>query len=401
LLAAAGGRQYDEVMHFEKEPFSLYVHIPYCAAKCPYCDFNVHVVSRIPEAQYADALVQELASYAASDDWRGRKLKSVFFGGGTPSIFSPSTIGAILEVAQSLCAFEEDIEITLEANPGETDSSRYSGYRSCGINRLSIGVQSFQPRLLKLLGRTHSVAETRSALKIARDCAFSSISLDLIFACPGQSLADLAADLDEALSFELPHLSAYNLTFEEGTPFHREYRSGKIQPLSEEAEIAMAELIEDKLAQNGLQRYEISNYAMPGFGSRHNINYWEGGDYLGIGAGAHSYRRGKSPHWGYRWHNEKNPGRYMSKIEESRRAVASEEITELEKAAAEFVFMGLRMIQGISTAEFARRFGMSLDDFYPQVDDLKREGLLQECNRRLSLTRRGLLVANSVFVSFI
>jgi oxygen-independent coproporphyrinogen-3 oxidase len=140
---------------------------------------------------------------------------------------------------------------------------------------------------------------------------------------------------------------------------------------------------------------------MPGFGSRHNINYWEGGDYLGIGAGAHSYRRGKSPHWGYRWHNEKNPGRYMSKIEESHRAIAGEEITDLKEAAAEFVFMGLRMMRGISLAEFERRFGMSLDDFYPQVDDLKRDGLLEEHNGRLVLTRRGLLVANSVFVNFI
>ena len=390
-----------KLMSFEKQPFSLYVHIPYCVSKCPYCDFNVHVVSRIPETEYAGALVQELAFYAASVNWRDRTLKSIFFGGGTPSIFSPSTIGVILEEADSLCGFEEDIEITLEANPSETDSSRYRGYRSCGINRLSIGVQSFQPRLLKFLGRTHSVAETRSALEIARDCAFPSISLDLIFASPGQSLEDLEADLDEALSFELPHLSAYNLTFEEGTPFHRDYRSGKIQPLSEETEIAMVELIENKLAPNGLKRYEISNYAMPGFGSRHNINYWEGGDYLGIGAGAHSYGRGKSPHWGYRWHNEKNPGRYMSKIEESHRAIAGEEITDLKEAAAEFVFMGLRMMRGISLAEFERRFGMSLDDFYPQVDDLKRDGLLEEHNGRLVLTRRGLLVANSVFVTFI
>jgi oxygen-independent coproporphyrinogen-3 oxidase len=390
-----------KLMSFEKQPFSLYVHIPYCAAKCPYCDFNVHVVSRIPEAQYAEALVQELAFHAASESWRDRTVKSVFFGGGTPSIFSPSTIGAILEAAASLYGFADDVEITLEANPGETDSSRYPGYRSCGINRLSLGVQSFQPQLLKLLGRAHSVAETRSALKIARKCVFPSISLDLIFACPGQSLEDLEADLDEALSFELPHLSAYNLTFEEGTPFHRDYRSGKIRPLSEETEIAMVELIENKLAQNGLERYEISNYAAPGFGSRHNINYWEGGDYLGIGAGAHSYKRGKSPHWGYRWHNEKNPGRYMSKIEESHRAVAEEEITDLRKAAAEFVFMGLRMMRGISVAEFARRFGMSLDDFYPQVDDFKREGLLQQCDGRLRLTRRGLLLANSVFLGFV
>jgi oxygen-independent coproporphyrinogen-3 oxidase len=388
-------------MSIEREPFSLYVHIPYCAAKCPYCDFNVHVVSRIPEEAYAGALVRELAFYAASDDWRGRRLKSVFFGGGTPSIFSPSTIRAILAAAGSLCGFEEDVEITLEANPGAADSSRYRGYRSCGITRLSVGVQSFQPRLLKFLGRAHSVAETRSALEIARDCAFPSISLDLIFACPGQSLEDLEADLDEALSFQFPHLSAYNLTIEEGTPFYREYRAGKIQPLADEAEIAMVDLIENKLAQNGLERYEISNYAVPGFESRHNINYWEGADYLGIGAGAHSHRRGKSPRWGYRWHNEKNPRRYISNVQESGRATAGEEIADLRRAAAEFVFMGLRMMQGVSPAEFARRFGMSLEDLYPQVDDLKRDGLLEEQKSRLRLTRRGLLVANSVFVNFI
>ncbi len=382
--------------------FCLYVHIPYCISKCPYCDFNVHVVPKIPEREYSEALLKELDFYAQTDDWRGRSLKSVYFGGGTPSTFSPASIGRILEKAASLFPFEKEIEITLEANPEREDSANFFGYRSSGVNRVSIGAQSFQPHLLKFLGRLHSASRTRDALRIAKEAGFENFNLDLIYGSPGQSLSNLRADLAEALSFQPPHLSAYNLTIEEGTPFHRQYQAGRLRPLDEETEVAMTELIEETLSKAGLEHYEISNYARAGFHSRHNLNYWQGGDYLGIGAGAHSHlRKPEKGAFGYRWHNEKNPGRYMEIVKRSGQAVVEKEENDLTKSAAEFMFMGLRMTKGISLAEFSRRFGKRPTEFYPQIWDWLEEGLMEEKAERLRLTRRGLLVANSIFVNFV
>ncbi|MFB3120820.1 MAG: radical SAM family heme chaperone HemW [Candidatus Binatia bacterium] len=386
----------------DSEPFSLYIHIPYCISKCPYCDFNSHVVPVIPETNYTEALKNELDTYATKEYWNGRTLKSIFFGGGTPSTFNPKSISEILQKAESLFPFERDIEITLEANPGTVDSKNFSGYRACGVNRISIGAQSFQPHLLKFLGRVHSPEETRQALKIIRQAGFENFSLDLIYASPGQSLSDLKADLSEALSFHPPHLSAYNLTFEEGTPFYRKYRAGKIRPLPEEEEISMAEMIEETLAGECLERYEISNYARGEFQSRHNLNYWQGGEYLGIGAGAHSYKQiGDNDLLGHRWHNEENPGCYMEKIEHEGQAVNGEEKADSQKAAGEFMFLGLRMTRGISVAAFSRRFGTNPDEFYPQIRDWVEGGLMEVKDGQLKLTPRGLMVANSIFVNFV
>ena len=335
-------------MPAEQEPFSLYVHIPYCISKCPYCDFNSHVVPEIPEANYTEALIQELNHYARMNHWRGRSVQTIFFGGGTPSTFQPSSIARILERANVLFPIDSACEITLEANPGTVESANFAGYRSYGVNRISVGVQSFQPHLLKFLGRVHSADEAVKALQVIGDAGFENFSLDLIYANPGQTLRDLENDLETALGFQSPHLSAYNLTIEEGTPFHHEYRSGRISLLSEDQEIAMAELIEQRLSDAGLQRYEISNYARPGFHSRHNLNYWQSGDYLGIGAGAHSHKRvANHGIYGQRWWNEKNPARYMSKISESGQAVIDAEESDLSRAAGEYMFSGLRLIDGI------------------------------------------------------
>ena len=386
----------------DKEPFSLYIHIPYCVSKCPYCDFNSHVVPDIPEASYTEALIQELNHYALLDDWRGRSIQTVFFGGGTPSIFKPLSIARILERVRLLFPFDSTCEITLEANPGTVESANFAGYRSHGVNRISVGVQSFQPHLLKFLGRVHSANEAVSALRVIGDAGFENFSLDLIYANPGQTLRDLENDLDTALGFQSPHLSAYNLTIEEGTPFHHEYRNGRMRPLREEEEIAMAELIERRLSDAGLQRYEISNYARPGFHSRHNVNYWHCGDYLGIGAGAHSHNRVTNDRiYGRRWWNEKNPARYMSKISESGQAVTDAEESDLTRAAGEHMFSGLRLIDGICLEAFVRRFGKSASELYPQISGWVSEGLMKTDRKRLWLTSRGILVANSIFVHFV
>ena len=388
-------------MHAAKEPFSLYVHIPYCISKCPYCDFNSHVVAEIPERSYTDSLIHELDHYAELEDWRGRALQSIFFGGGTPSTFHPASIGNILEHVGAKWHLLSDCEITLEANPGTVDRANFFGYRACGVNRISVGVQSFQPRLLKFLGRVHSAEEAKKALDVVHEAGFDNFSLDLIYANPGQTLTDLEADLETALSFQSPHLSAYNLTIEEGTPFHHEFHSGRIQLLTEEEEIAMAELMEQRLSNAGLCRYEISNYARLGFHSRHNANYWRSGDYLGIGAGAHSYKRTASDEiLGRRWSNENNPARYITSISGKEIAVADSEDIDLAKAAGEFMFLGLRMTEGVRIETFSNRFGKSPVEFYPQITSWQEGRLIEDKKGFLRLTGKGLMVANSIFVQF-
>ena len=384
-----------------RPPFSLYIHIPYCVSKCPYCDFNSHVVAEIPEGDYTDALLRELEHYGALDEWQDRTVQSIFFGGGTPSTFQPTSIGKLLAWVAATFPINLDCEITLEANPSTVDSDRFLGYRDAGVNRISVGVQSFQPRLLKFLGRTHGADEARKALGSLREAGFGNFSFDLIYANPGQTLTELEADLDTALEFQPPHLSAYNLTFEEGTPFHYEYRAGRMRSLSEEEEIAMAQLIENKLSAAGLSRYEISNYSRPGWHSRHNVNYWRGGDYLGLGAGAHSYKQEISTGgYGRRWSNEKNPGRYMTQVAELQQSVVEREEIDPAKAAGEFMFLGLRMTEGVSIRKFSSRFGKPPVELYPRIRDWIEGNLLEEKRNYLKLTSKGLLVANSIFVEF-
>jgi putative oxygen-independent coproporphyrinogen III oxidase len=386
-------------MAADPEPFSLYVHIPYCVSKCPYCDFNSHVVAEIPEKSYTQALIGELAHY---DEWHGRPIQSIFFGGGTPSTFQPVSIATLLENIAAHFPILANCEVTLEANPGTVDRKNFYGYRACGVNRISLGVQSFNSQLLKFLGRSHSADDAVKAIEIVNAAGFKNFSLDLIYANPGQTLKDLENDLDAALGFRSPHMSAYNLTIEEGTPFHREFQSGRMQPLNENEEIAMAEMIESALTSAGLERYEISNYARPGFHSRHNVNYWQSGDYLGLGAGAHSYRSGgRDGVYGYRWRNEKLPARYMNKIATSGNAVAEQEQSDFAKAAGEFMFSGLRLVEGICLSAFAARFGKSPLELYPQISSWLGEGWAETDGARLQLTRRGLLVANSLFVDFV
>jgi putative oxygen-independent coproporphyrinogen III oxidase len=380
--------------------FSLYIHIPYCISKCPYCDFNSHVVAEIPETGYTDTLLRELEYYGDQDAWRGRLVQSIFFGGGTPSTFRPQSIGKLLAWVAATFQINADCEITLEANPGTVDSEKFFGYREASVNRISVGVQSFQPRLLKFLGRVHDTDEAKQALRVVKQAGFDNFSFDLIYANPSQTLKELEHDLDTALEFKPPHLSAYNLTFEEGTPFHREYRAGRMQSLNEDDEIAMAELIESKLSAAGLKRYEISNYSRPRWHSRHNVNYWRGGDYLGLGAGAHSYRQESDGVTGRRWSNEKGPAKYMELVNRDRHAVIEREEIDREKAAAEFMFLGLRMTVGISMQTFHRRFGKTPAEFYPQIDLWIDGKLLQECGGFLRFTTQGLMVANSIFVHF-
>jgi len=383
------------------DSFSLYVHIPYCVSKCPYCDFNSHVVAHIPERVYTEALARELEHHAASETWANRSIKTVFFGGGTPSTFGGVSIGTVLDKATGLFHFEEDAEVTLEANPGTVDAGHFRDYHRCGVNRISIGAQTFNARLLKFLGRVHCAQETHQAVRTVRAAGFDNFSLDLIFAMPGQSTDDVRHDLTEALKNEPPHLSAYNLTIEEGTPFYAQHLKGRLNPLDEDTEIEMADEVASTLSNAGLERYEISNYARPGFESRHNVNYWAGGDYLGIGAGAHSFNRGLNDPGGIRAQNERIPARYMDRIQRTDNAVSEEERPTIRQAMGEHLFTGLRLLRGISIPAFEERFGTTPHDAFPKVTEWLDEGLLAEEREFLRFTEPGLLLVNELFVEFV
>jgi len=382
-------------------PFSLYIHIPYCDSKCPYCDFNSHAAKRWPESAYRDAVVAEMRFHAGREEWHDRRLGTVFLGGGTPSLFSPESIGEILNTALALWPEPsgEVAEITLEANPGTVDGQKLAGFAAAGVNRISFGVQSFQVRHLARLGRIHDAEQAKDAVRQARVAGFRNVNLDLIFAVPGQALPEWEADLATAIDLAPDHLSAYNLTFEEGTPFEVMRRKGELRPLAEEAEVAMFTLTRQVLSAAGYGAYEISNFARPGFECRHNVNYWRGGEYLGVGAGAHSFARW--PHPGRRWSGEKNPNAYMAAVAANGHARVFEEALTEAQARGEFAFLGLRCRDGFAAADFEARFGLDVERAFPQLESFASDGLLELDDGSWRLTPRGLLLADSVFATFV
>lgn len=379
--------------------FSLYVHIPYCRAKCPYCDFNSYAAERWPETRYAAALCSELRHYAQSAPWAAGEVQTVFFGGGTPSLFAPSSIEQVLRTVSGLWSIAADAELTLEANPGTVSPETLRGYRAAGINRISFGVQSFWPHHLQVLGRIHSGADAVAAVDWARAAGFDNVNVDLIFALPQQTPAEWESDLERAVTLQPDHVSAYNLTYEEGTPFHKLRSQGVLRQLPEEIEVAMLTRTQEVLGAAGFEQYEISNYARPGHECRHNLNYWQSGDYLGIGAGAHSYAAGGE--WGSRWSNEKIPNRYIEAVERHGQATCASEALSERQARGEFVFLGLRCRAGVSAAAFHQRFGDDLAALFPHAAGLLADGLLQNRAGRWQLTARGLLLADSVFATFL
>jgi len=381
--------------------FSLYVHIPYCQSKCPYCGFNSHAAEHWPETRYVAVLCAELRHYAHHDPWRGRDLGTVFFGGGTPSLFAPQSIATVLRTASRLWPCDGRTEITLEANPGTVDTGTLCGFRAAGVNRVSFGVQSFHPHHLHRLGRIHNADEALASIDMARCAGFDNISIDLIFALPKQTLAEWERDLVQACALHPDHISAYNLTYEDGTPFHELRAAGVLQQLPEDIELAMFTRTQEILAAHGYGQYEISNYARPGYACRHNLNYWRSGLYLGIGAGAHSYARRSSRELGRRWSNEKTAAAYMAAVEQHGHARSAVEDLTARQARGEFVFLGLRCLDGFAAADFHARFGAELPTLFPHVTDLCEGGLLRCKDGRWQLTSQGLLLADSVFATFL
>jgi putative oxygen-independent coproporphyrinogen III oxidase len=382
-------------------PFSLYIHVPFCAQKCPYCDFNTYATPKIPEAAYVDALLEELTGFASDARFQGRSLETIFFGGGTPSLLSPQAIGRVIERAAALFPLLPGVEISIEANPSSPSVDRFRDFKRAGVNRISFGVQSFAPATLALLGRDHSAADACMSVEQCVEAGIDNVSLDIIYGVPGQTVRNLEADLLQAAALPLMHLSAYALSIEPGTPFFQRQERGLLTAADDEVVAEMMDMIPRVLAAHGFSRYEISNYARHGKESAHNSVYWIGGDYLGIGAGAHSYcgeYEGDILTSGSRWSTLAQPQGYMAAATK-RATVSWRETLSQEALSFEFFYLGLRRTAGVSNHDFKRRFGRSWDElFLPRLTELQREGFIEFCDDdRVKLTSAGIKLSDSVF----
>ena len=367
------------------EPLALYVHWPFCVSKCPYCDFNSHVRGAIDQDQWRDALLADLAHEARL--LPGRRLTSIFFGGGTPSLMEPATVAAVIGAARTHWPTADDLEITLEANPNSVEAARFADLAAAGVNRLSLGLQSFDDASLAFLGRAHSARDGLAALDIARS-HFQRVSFDLIYALPGDSEPAWAATLERALSLGTGHLSLYQLTIEPGTQFAALQAAGKLAEIDLERAAALFELTAERTVAAGLPAYEISNHAAPGEESRHNLTYWRYGDYAGVGPGAHGRRLGQ------RTVRHRKPENFLSALARNGHGLAEEEALTPTQAADEALVMGLRLAEGIDAAALAERFGLSAVVDWPAVDRLVDSGHVTRSGARIAATAAGRLVLN-------
>jgi putative oxygen-independent coproporphyrinogen III oxidase len=367
-------------------PLALYVHLPWCLKKCPYCDFNSHALradaasAGPPEALYLDALRADLEA-ALPLVW-GRPVHAVFLGGGTPSLFSPESIERLIADIRARLPLEAGCEITLEANPGTFERERFRAYRAAGVTRLSIGVQSFDDERLAALGRVHDAAQARAAVEEAQQ-AFDTFNLDLMYALPGQTLAAFERDLDRALAFEPPHLSVYHLTIEPNTLFAK-HRPDALP--DDDSAFEMLDRITERSAACGLERYEVSAYARPSHRCRHNLNYWQFGDYLGIGAGAHG--KLSFPHRVVRQVRHRDPARYIEQALAGRAVARDDEVARGE-LPFEFMLNALRLRDGFALAQFTDRTGLPLTAIAGPLDEAERRGLIGRDWQRVWPTPRG------------
>lgn len=369
--------------------FGLYVHWPFCQAKCPYCDFNSHVVSQIDQSAWVTAYQSELRRMG--ELLPDRLLNSIFFGGGTPSLMHPDTVAAVIEAARENWTFANDIEISLEANPGSVEAGRFAGYRDAGVNRISMGIQALNDDDLRRLGRIHSVDEARTAFDVARSC-FDRVSFDLIYARQGQTLEAWKAELSEALSMAIDHLSLYQLTIEDGTAFGDRYARGKLRDLPTDDNAAdMYLATQDICDAYGLPGYEISNQARPGAESRHNQIYWRYGDYVGVGPGAH----GRITLNGQRYATEapRAPGAWLDAVEKGR-GLLPFEILKPEDQVVEHMMMGMRLFEGLDLERHEALAGKPLS--VKKIQELTDWGMIVVDGARLRATSQGRAVLNAV-----
>ena len=373
-------------------PLSLYIHIPWCVRKCPYCDFNSHEArGALPEQEYVAALIRDL-ELALPQIW-GRKVYTVFFGGGTPSLLSGESVAEILRNVRMLLPLDLGAEITLEANPGTVEAGRFAAYRDAGVNRLSLGIQSFNDAHLQALGRIHTADEARRAIDMAQR-HFDNINLDLMYALPSQSLDEALQDAQTALTFSPQHLSCYHLTLEPNTLFHRDP-----PPLpDDDASSDMQQSIEELLAAHGYQHYETSAFAQPGRRAGHNLNYWQFGDYLGIGAGAHSKLSFHDKI--IRQARHKQPQAYMDAVARGA-PLQSEHEVPCGELAFEFMLNALRLNEGFDSVMFQERTGLPLLGMRRELEEAERRGLLKRDHRRIAPTQLGQRFLNDLLEIFL
>ncbi len=379
-------------------PLALYVHMPWCVKKCPYCDFNSHGLrGGDPDyAGYVDALIADLDADLADfgQGLRERPIVSVFFGGGTPSLFPPGQIARLLDAARQRLAFAADAEITLETNPGTVEHGRFEDYLAAGVNRLSFGVQSFDDARLKALGRIHSAGEAEHAFGLARAAGFDNINLDLMYALPDQDLAGALRDIDRALALAPEHISHYQLTLEPNTAF-----AAHPPPLpDEDSAWDMQEACQARLAEAGYAQYEVSAYARAGRRCEHNLNYWRFGDYLGIGAGAHA-KVTTLPDIRRRW-KQRHPRQYLQAVDHAARIGEDRAIAEPERAF-EYMLNALRLVDGTPLADYPARTGLPLASLEPARDEALRRGWLDPSDSTLRATPLGQRFLNDVIGLFI
>lgn len=373
------------------QPLALYIHWPFCITKCPYCDFNSHVRPNRDEQAWRTALIAELEHEHALTPTH--RLASIFFGGGTPSLMDPATVAAIIDTATSLWLYDPDLEITLEANPSSVEASRFAGFATAGVNRVSLGLQALDDAALKLLGRPHDLAEGLAALDVAQ-AHFPRVSLDLIHSRPGQTPDAWHAELARALAFGTGHLSAYQLTIEPGTRFATLAAKGLLTLPDDDACAAMFDLTGDLCAAAGLPRYEVSNHARPGEESRHNLAYWRYDDYVGVGPGAHGRRGRKATQ------RLKRPESWLDAVAAHGHGIEAQEPIDPATAAQEALLMGLRLSEGIDPARFEARTGVCLSAAIDAQarQRLTSQGFLRPGNR-LAATPAGFPVLNSVIAA--
>jgi len=370
--------------------FGVYIHWPFCAAKCPYCDFNSHVRARYDEARWAACVVRELAAVAELQGDRRPDAGSVFFGGGTPSLMSGRAVGAVLDGVARLWSIAPDAEITLEANPNSVEQARFRDYRAAGVNRVSIGVQSLDDVALKALGRLHGAEEAKAAIRLGIS-VFPRVSFDLIYARPDQTHQAWAAELKGALNFGTEHLSVYQLTIEQATAYATLARQGRLHLPDEDTAAGLYELTQEICEAAGLPAYEVSNHARPGAASHHNLTYWRYGDYAGVGPGAHGrltvFERRLATQ------AERLPERWLAAVEEKGTSLTIGDISRSD-AAHEHLLMNLRLSEGLDLCAYRARWGLSPPR--ARISALKEAGLLTLKDDRLAATPRGRLVLNSL-----
>lgn len=371
--------------------FGVYLHWPFCAAKCPYCDFNSHVRHHaVDQARFAQAFLREMAWMRQLSG--PKTVTSVFVGGGTPSLMEPATIATILDGIARLWHMPEGIEITMEANPSSVEATRFKGYRSAGVNRVSLGVQALNDADLKFLGRLHNVEDALRAVRLARDI-FPRMSFDLIYARPGQTIEAWDKELREAISYAVDHLSLYQLTIEEGTPFYGLHKAGKLVVPDEDQAAVLYEATQEITASEGLPAYEVSNHARPGAESRHNLTYWRYGDYAGIGPGAHGrLTRGRDK---LATATERQPERWLEAVEQQGHGLVTEDLLGYDEQADELLLMGLRLREGVDLARWQQLSGRDPDP--DRENFLLEKGFIERLgNSRLRCTPSGMLILDAV-----